>query len=140
MFGAIVLQLPVGWLADRFDRRTLMIALGTGCTTGAVAWPFVLPLPAIAYPALFLWGGAFVGLYTIMLTDIGERFSGSTLVGLYGAMGLFWGMGALVGPLAVGLATGVSPQGLPVLIALACGLFTVLLLLGNRPQRRQRHA
>jgi MFS family permease len=48
MFGAIVLQLPIGWLGDRMDRRRLAIILGLVALGGALVWPLVLNDPWIA--------------------------------------------------------------------------------------------
>ena len=124
MVGAIVLQLPIGWLGDKIDRRRLIVALAALSTAGALAWPWALQAgPWIIFALLFFWGGAFVGIYTIMLTIVGSRFSGSTLVGIYAGMGLVWGAGALAGPLLAGLAMYAARHGLALFVALACALF-----------------
>ncbi|MFX8903244.1 MFS transporter, partial [Acinetobacter baumannii] len=68
MIGAILLQLPIGWAGDKMDRRRLMLWLGVASVVGALIWPLVLDQPMIAYPLLFVWGGVFVGIYTMMLT------------------------------------------------------------------------
>jgi MFS family permease len=75
------------------------------------------------YGLLFVWGGVFVGIYTIMLAVVGSRFSGSELIGLYAAMGLVWGGGALLGPLLAGGAMQLTLHGLPFFVAAACGAF-----------------
>jgi len=125
MVGAILLQLPIGWLGDRMDRRRLVLALGVVSALGALAWPFVLHDPVLTYATLFIWGGAFVGIYTIMLTVVGSRFKGTDLVGIYAVMGLAWGAGALLGPMLAGMSMGISAHGLPVFAALACAGFCV---------------
>ena len=94
MFGAILLQLPIGWLGDRMDRLRLAIALGLLAVGGALLWPLILNDPWIAYPVLFVWGGVFVGVYTLMMAVVGSRFAGTELVGIYAVMGLVWGLGA----------------------------------------------
>lgn len=129
MVGAIVLQLPIGWLGDRLDRRRLIVALAAVSAAGALAWPWALEAgPWIVFALLFVWGGAFVGIYTIMLTIVGSRFSGTTLVGIYAGMGLIWGAGALIGPLLAGLAMHTARHGLPLFVALACALFMIAAL------------
>jgi MFS family permease len=125
MFGAILLQLPIGWLGDRMDRRRLALALGVVAVGGALLWPMVLNHPWIAYPVLFVWGGVFVGVYTLMMAIVGSRFSGAELVGIYAVMGLVWGLGALLGPALAGVAMDLSAHGLPIFAALACLAFTV---------------
>ena len=123
MVGAIVLQLPIGWLGDKLDRRRMIIALAGLAVIGALIWPWALLSPWTTYPLLFVWGGVFVGIYTIMLTIVGSRFSGSQLVGIYAAMGLMWGAGALIGPIFAGAAMQGLTHGLPLFVALACTCF-----------------
>jgi MFS family permease len=125
MFGAIVLQLPIGWLGDKMDRRRLVLILGLLSVGGALLWPLVMHDPWLAYPLLFVWGGVFVGIYTLMMAVVGSRYQGAELVGIYAVMGLMWGIGALLGPALAGLAMDVSAHGLPIFAALACLAFTV---------------
>jgi MFS family permease len=125
MIGAIALQLPIGWLGDRFDRRMLVLGLAALSAAGALAWPFVLDRPWIAHPLLFLWGGAFVGVYTLMTTIVGSRFAGSELIGIYALMSVAWGLGALVGPPATGVAMELLQHGLPLFAASACAGFAL---------------
>ncbi|KAB0269165.1 MFS transporter [Microvirga brassicacearum] len=127
MFGAIFLQLPIGWLGDKMDRRKLVLALGLLSSIGALVWPFVLGNPLLAHITVFIWGGLFVGIYTIMLTVVGSRFKGSELVGIYAVMGLTWGAGALLGPALAGLAMDVTPHGLPIFASLACLAFVIFM-------------
>ena len=128
MVGAIVLQLPIGWLADRLPARGLVLVLATLAAVGAWAAPAMFELPWLAFGAVFVWGGVFVGIYTVMLVAVGNRFKGAELIGIYAAMGLAWGAGALFGPTLAGLAMAWSPtDGLTDLIALACAAFALLL-------------
>ena len=132
MFGAIVMQIPIGWLGDKVDSRRLAVALSFLSSAGALAWPFVLHIPAIAFPLLFAWGGLFVGIYTTMLTIVGSRFKGGELVGIYAVMGLTWGVGALLGPALAGIAMIFFTHGLPLFAAAACLLFALFLAATKR--------
>ncbi|WP_235147536.1 MFS transporter [Franconibacter pulveris 601] len=125
MLGAIVLQLPVGWLADRFDRARLVVLFAAVSTLGALAWPWALRVAPLAWVLMFLWGGAFVAIYTLVITQVGERFCGTALTGVYAAMSIMWGAGALVGPSLAGLAMNAGAHGLPWLAAALCGAFTL---------------
>ena len=120
MAGAIVLQLPIGWLGDHFDRRRLVLILAVASALGAALWPFILGEAWLAYPLLFLWGGAFVGIYTLMITIVGSRFQGGTLIGLYAILSVAWGLGALMGPLLGGMAMQATTHGLPIFAAAGC--------------------
>ena len=130
MVGAIVLQLPIGWLADHMAPKRLVWMLTVLSAAGALLWPTMLATPWLAYAGVFVWGGLFVGIYTVMLTLVGSRFSGGDLVGIYAVMGLAWGGGALVGPSLVGLAMAWSPHyGLPWAIAAGCLAFALFMAL-----------
>jgi MFS family permease/uncharacterized membrane protein HdeD (DUF308 family) len=129
MVGAIVLQLPIGYLADKVSARRLVLILSVVTAIGAALWPLLLPKPALAFATVFVWGGLFVGIYTVMLTSLGKRFQGGELIGIYSMMSVAWGLGALVGPSTVGAAMTWSPRfGLPATIATACALLALSVL------------
>ena len=133
MLGAIVLALPIGWIADRIDRRKLALSLAVLSAAGALVWPFVLGQAWLTYAVIFVWGGVFVGIYTVMLAMVGARFKGGDLVGIYGAMGFAWGGGALLGPSTAGIAMHLSPlYGLPGLVAILCGAFALFMWVSRR--------
>jgi MFS family permease len=128
LLGAIILQLPIGWLADKMPGRRLALLLAVLSAGSALAWPFMLDHQALAFAVVFVWGGLFVGIYTVMLTMVGSRFRGTDLVGIYAVMGLAWGIGALVGPSLAGAAMHQSPAyGLPVFVACACAAFALFM-------------
>jgi hypothetical protein len=123
-----VLQLPIGLIADRMNPERLTPGLAVLAAIGAFFWPWMLGYRWIAYSLIFLWGGVFVGIYTVMLSIIGGRFSGTELVGVYAAMSVGWGGGALRGPSMVGFAMSASATyGLPSSIALGCALFALFM-------------
>ncbi|AWK88243.1 MFS transporter [Azospirillum thermophilum] len=132
MIGAILLQLPIGWLGDKMDRIALVGALAALSALGALVWPVALKNEIATYALLFVWGGAFVGIYTIMLTVVGSRFAGSELIGIYAVMGLMWGVGALVGPVAAGAAMEMSFHGLAFFAATACAAFLLSVVMARR--------
>jgi MFS family permease len=132
MLGAILLQLPIGWLADRMNPRRLALILAALSAVSALFWPWMLGQQWLAYTMIFVWGGLFVGIYTVMLTMVGSHYSGSDLVGIYAVMGLAWGGGALLGPSLAGVAMSVNPHyGLPTFVAIACALFAAYMLVSR---------
>ena len=125
IMGNIVLQLPIGWLADRFDSRKVMA--GLALVTGVL----LLLLPAamgslFMWPVLFVTGATGYGIYTVALTSLGERFSGHELVQGSAAFATMWGSGALIGAVLGGtMMTWFGPHGLPLSLAAVLGLFVV---------------
>lgn len=125
--GSMALQLPIGWLADRLDRRHLL------AVAGAVS--VVMPLIAAAVAdsvhgvatAVFLWGGVAAGMYTLALVELGARYRGAELAEANGAAVLAYGLGALLAPLALGWAMdAVPPNGLLYLAALCAAAYCAL--------------
>lgn len=140
MVGAILLQLPIGWICDKMDRFRLMVILSVLSIAGAFFWPLILQAGWVAYPALFIWGGIFVGIYTTMLAIIGSKFRGTDLVGIYAAMGIFWGAGALLGPTLAGISMDTAKNGLPLFVGAACALFLVFILFIDRIEKTRDEA
>ena len=125
--GNVLLQLPVGWLADRMERRRLLLGCAVVGALGALALPSLISQPGLLEFGLVLWGGVVAGMYTIGLAVIAGRFSGADLAAANSAFIFLYGMGMLVGPPAAGLAMDVwGPRGLPAAIALLFGAYVVV--------------
>jgi MFS family permease len=99
--GGVVLMIPAGILADRFKdqakgRRTLMVWSAAVMLAATLALPFVAQTPWLAWPVVFVWGGAGGTLYTMAMTDIGSREKGITLVNSTAVLVLTYTLGGLV--------------------------------------------
>ncbi len=118
ILGNMLLQLPIGWLADRFAHRWVLTGCALATASGLALLPLVMP-SALKWPLLVLIGTAGYGVYTVSLTSLGDRFSGIELVNGASSFGIVWGFGALFGSVAGGWAMlGFGPHGLPVGLAL----------------------
>ena len=138
--GAVSLQLPIGWLADRVNREALLIGCALGGALGAGALPLAIHAGWLLWVTLFLWGGVFAGVYTVALIILGERFRGAALATGNAAFGFFWGIGGLLGPAVAGAAMDVwDPHGLPATLCTASLVF-VLLGIGRRLNSRAASA
>lgn len=129
-FGGMVLQWPIGWAADRFSRRLLLIAGGAACLAMPLLMIATAPGVGWLWAAMFVWGGLSVALYTVALTEVGARYRGARLSEANAAIILAYGVGALFAPVALGLAMdAIPPDGLLWLSAAAAGAYAVLLML-----------
>ncbi|MGP3004489.1 hypothetical protein ACTVLV_23805, partial [Serratia bockelmannii] len=72
----------------------------------------------ILYTLLFL-GAVLVGIYTVVVTLVGEGFSNGEWVSVYTVLSVAWGIDAF-GEAAMALNT----HGLPLMATLLCGLFS----------------
>ena len=129
--GGVTLSYPMGWLADRFNRYGVLICCGLGALAGAVLLPYAMDAGFLLYLLLFCWGGAFAGMYTAVLTIIGQHFRGRDLVTANVSLGMLWGIGSLVWPPLTGVAMDIrDPGGFP-LVFIAVSLVFVLFASGR---------
>ena len=131
--GNIFFQIPLGWVADRIGRRKVM----GGCALATVALCLVLPYAvdagAIVWPVVLCLGAAGFGVYTMALTELGDRFTGELLLAGNAAFALMWGVGGLFGgPLGGGAMDVFGPHGLPAVMALAYAVLFAFVLRGGR--------
>ncbi len=127
--GNVVLQYPIGWLADRMNRRTLLAGLAGLTFAGAVALPAIPLSHPLAYVFLFFWGAAAFGVYTLAVTLIGQHLTGIRLVAANSAFGIMWGIGFLLGPVVTGAAMErFGGIGFPLTGALVYGILTIAAL------------
>jgi MFS family permease len=129
VFGAgnILFQIPIGALADRMDRRlVLLICAGFGFA-GTALLPLVSQSIYLFIPSLFVFGGVVVGMYTVGLTLLGERFRGADLASANATFVMLYSVGALAGPPLAGLSMDVwDPHGLAVFMAGLIGVYLIL--------------
>jgi MFS family permease len=124
--GNVVLQIPIGWLADRFSRRYLLSALAFGAVIGSILLPAFIDGSMLLWPMLFVWGAIAYGTYTVALIELGDRFSGALLLAGNGAFAIMWGVGGIFGPPVAGAAMDVlGPEGLPITLGVTFGILAI---------------
>ena len=116
--GNVGLQIPLGLISDRMDRRKLLLACGLVGLAGAVLIPF-LAIDGLAMMAtVFVMTGIVAGLYTVGLTLLGARFDGAALATANAAFVMLYSIGLIVGPISVGTGMGLmGPHGFAVMLA-----------------------
>ena len=98
--AAIVLQVPVGLLADRLDRRVVMAGLALFSAVLSAVAPTGLVLPVAVQPLLFgLWGASLYPLYSVAVAHMNDIATPEERVTWGGALLVLWGVGSTGGPL-----------------------------------------
>ncbi|MEQ1651113.1 MAG: MFS transporter [Hyphomicrobium sp.] len=107
--GGGVLQFPIGWLADTFNKTTISLALAAAFVVLSLLLPWSLREPAIALAMAFVLGGVILGFYTVGLSIIGDQVSMKDIASANAAFLIMYQAGAILGPLASGAAMTVEP-------------------------------
>lgn len=125
--GNVVSQIPIGWLADRIERRRLLLACAVIGIVGAGLLPAASADPLWLAAVLFVWGGVVAGLYTVGLTHLGSRFKGLDLVSANAAFVMMYACGVVVGPAAMGAGMDLwRPHGLAVVMGVILAIYVAV--------------
>lgn len=110
--GAFAMQMPIGWLSDRMDRRKLILAT-SALGAGAAALGFA---SGGAYEILLLAGFATGGLanplYPLIIAYVNDAVDSESMAAASGGLLFVNGIGAVLGPFALGgLMRAIGPEG-----------------------------
>ncbi len=133
ILGTTVLQLPIGWIADRVDRRGLLLTLAVAGALGAALLGVLTLRDAFAFKLVLLaWGGIMGAFYPVGLNQLGADLgrSGSARGGSAGANAAFvmtYALGMMIGPPLIGAGLDlVPPSGMFWTMATLIGLYGCL--------------
>jgi MFS family permease len=106
IFGALVLQFPVGYLSDRFDRRKLLLVL---LIISAIAGLINIVFAQQGhFLSMFVVTGITCGIiaciYPLSIAESFDRLRQSEMVAAMGSMILAFSVGGILGPLLASLA------------------------------------
>lgn len=128
--GTLIVQLPLGWLSDRTDRRYVLVAasvivvsaglLATGAD-GSVFWWMIV--------VYMVWSGATESIYSISSAHANDRAEKGDLVVLASTMLFAWSLSGFVIPGMATALTAIVGTGafivIAVVIAIAFGSFVL---------------
>jgi MFS family permease len=133
--GNTIFQWPIGWLADHYPKRQVM----AGCAIVTALMSALIPVcfgTILLWPVLLVCGATSAGIYTVALSELGERFSGNELVAGTASFATVWGLGAIFGALLAGWSfQSFGPDGLPLSVAAFFALFIAAMAWRHRMQR-----
>lgn len=114
MIGALTLQWPLGWFADRHDRRR---AIALACLlTAAASFAIAAATERSAIglvPLAFLFGGFGLPIYSLCVAHANDLTSTARAVSVAGGLLGLYGLGASIGPFVASLLMDlIGPQGL----------------------------
>ena len=124
--GNVLLQIPIGWLADHTNRLTVLFACIVVSLAGALLLPLAIDHAAPLYWLVFFWGGSLFAIYTIGLGLLGNNFPRSQLAAANVVFIMVYEIGSASGPTLAGTAIDLlGPEGLVVVVAIAATALAV---------------
>jgi MFS family permease len=102
--GTTIGHLPIGWVADRIERRKVLIATVIVTLLLTLAMMVAMPVGWLAWPVVFLWGAGLGGIWTVAFAMLGDRFRGAELAAATTLSSLLYGIGSTLGPVIAGHA------------------------------------
>ncbi|EJL57434.1 MULTISPECIES: MFS transporter [unclassified Rhizobium] len=126
--GNVIFQIPVGLLSDRMkDKRPLLAAMAFMGLIGSLMLPVLVHSWILMATVLLFWGGCVAGLYTVGLSHLGSRLTGSDLAAANAAFVFCYAVGTVAGPQVIGAAIDVAGNnGFAWAIAGFFGLYALL--------------
>ncbi len=100
LMGGVILQFPIGWLSDQFDRRKMLILLSVSIIVIGAVMMLPITLPKIVFYALmFSFGGVSFSLYPVSMSHTCDPLDAEDIVTATQGLMLVYGTGAVLGPL-----------------------------------------
>ncbi len=139
MAGNVVLQAPIGVLADRWGRRRVLGVCAVLSAVGPLLLAPWLEVPALLWPLLFLWGGTLYAFYSQGIALLGGAFGSAELPTANTLFVMVYCLGGVIGPSLGGMAMDAWPRvGLQSLLSGAA--FLLVVALGAERARRRTAA
>lgn len=132
--GGAVMQYPLGYLSDLWDRRLVMLLSVTGATITAIALALFAGTSPTANLVLVLIFGSFaMPLYMLAAAHANDRAERGEFVLVSAVLMLFYSVGAIVGPLSAAFFMQTwGPQFLFVFIACSYVILLSFILIRMR--------
>ncbi len=116
--GGLVLQYPVGWASDRWDRREMILWMslaGAVATGGGLIFNWNMAVLSVLG---FLTGGIANPLYSLLVAYVNDYLNESEMAGASAGLLFIYGLGSIGGPMGTGWLMGVvGPSGFFLFIA-----------------------
>lgn len=128
ILGGALLQLPIGRLSDRGDRRTTLALVSALAAAIALAIILTTGLDrALLYGLFFVYGGLVFTIYPICVAHLLDHLPSENMLSGCSSLLLLNGIGAAIGPAVAGVAmTSLGPQALPAFFAATLGVLAVV--------------
>jgi len=108
---AVVLQLPLGRLSDRVDRRNVLIGIALSAAVAAAAAGQLAAGSPVFFLAIAAYGGLSLTMYAVCLAHVNDHLQPAQMVAASATVLLANGIGSVLGPVAVSAAMQLAGPG-----------------------------
>jgi MFS family permease len=127
VLGGALAQYPVGWLADKYDRRLVLIWLSIAAIVSTI---ITISSTGLGTPGIMISAGIFglttFPIYSVAAAHAHDFASDDERVELSAALMFYFALGAIAAPyLAALLIDDYGPHSLFIMIAIAHGILVV---------------
>lgn len=102
LFGSLIFQWPIGWLADQVDRRLVIGILSSVSFAVCILLLYMTKGTAVYFLTMLLLGGTVMPLYSLVIAHANDRLDSSQIVEASGCLVLVAGIGLSAGPVLAG--------------------------------------
>ncbi|MBZ6077262.1 MFS transporter [Microvirga puerhi] len=138
--GSLLLQWPLGWLSDHWDRRYVIagLAAGTSVVSVVILFASMSGAGALIIWAFAAWGGFALCIYSVCVAHACDIIEPEHIISTIGTLLFSWAVGVTIGPLfgAMAMST-LGPGGLFIYSAVVCLLLAVFVIVRIRQQKRE---
>jgi MFS family permease len=118
--GGLILQVPIGYLSDRMDRRVVIIGAAAIAVLASVA-AWLAPVFVLLLVAAFFIGGMLGPLYGLLIAHTNDFLDVEDMSSAASGLMFVNGVGAIAGPLAAGWIMGpLGASGFFIVLAVLC--------------------
>lgn len=133
--GNVVLQIPIGWLADHVSRRATLLLCILVTILGALLLRVAVGHGSWLHVLVFFLGGSTFATYTLGLGLLGDGFPRAQLAAANVAFVMAYQVGSAGGPILAGMAMDIiGPEGLAGVVV-ASALVLLAAFFGMAPKR-----
>lgn len=128
--GSLIVQWPIGWLSDRFDRRYIIVGLCSFIVVISIILAVVTDVSIQILYALFaVYGGAAMTVYAVCIAHTADRAKPELMVAMSSSLLFAWSIGGIIGPTAAATVMElIGPGGLFFFTATVSALFVAFVL------------
>jgi len=133
--GGFILQLPIGYFSDIYDRRKVLLITSFLLIVPSLLTMFMPERAILVYIFSFLLGGFAFTLYPLSISHVCDRVESIYITYVTGLLSVVYGVGAILGPLLAPLfMKWINPAAIYLFIS-TCAVLLGLITLYIRMKR-----